>query len=58
MIYYGCTIGDNALIGFRDGKFNDLFQGRDRLGDFLTQIDREACLQLFDDYRNMPHDNY
>ena len=57
-VYYGCTIDDNALIGFRDGKFNDLFQGRDRLGDYLTEVDREACLQLFDDYRNMPHDNY
>lgn len=57
-IYYGCTIEDNAIIGFRDGKFNDLFKGRDRLGDYLTEIDREACLRLFDDYRQMPHDNY
>lgn len=57
-VYYGCTIGDNALIGFRDGKFNDLFAGRDRLGDYLTEVDRDACLQLFDDYRRMPHDNY
>ena len=57
-VYYGCTIDDNSIIGFRDGKFNDLFEGRDQLGDYLTEVDREACLQLFDDYRNMPHDNY
>lgn len=57
-IYYGCTIDDNSIIGFRDGKFNDLFEGRDRLGDYLTEVDREACLQLFDDYRRMPHDSY
>lgn len=57
-VYYGCTIKDNALIGFRDDNFNDLFEGRDRLGDYLTEVDREACLRLFDDYRNMPHDNY
>ena len=57
-IYYGCTIADNSIIGFRDGKFNDMFTGRDMLGDYLTQVDREACLQLFDEYMQLPHDNY
>lgn len=57
-IYYGCTIKDNALIGFRDEHFNEIFAGRNDLGDFLTQIDREACLSLFDEYRKKPHDNY
>ena len=57
-IYYGCTIEDNAIIGFRDAKFNDLFEGRDRLGDFLTQTDRDACLALFNEYLSMPHDEY
>ncbi len=57
-IYYGCTIDDNAIIGFRDSKFNDLFEGRDRLGDYLTQLDRDACLQLFEEYMNMPHEGY
>ena len=57
-VYYGCTIDDNALIGFRDGKFNNLFAGRDRLGDYLTEVDREACLQLFDAYMHMDRTNY
>lgn len=57
-IYYGCTIEDNAIIGFRDTKFNDLFEGRDRLGDYLVEVDREACLRLFDDYLKMPHGEY
>lgn len=57
-VYYGCTIKDNALIGFRDDHFNDLFAGRDKMADYLTEMDREACLQLFEDYRNMPHENY
>lgn len=57
-VYYGCTIKDNAIIGFRDNKFNALFAGRDRLGDYLEEVDREACLQLFDDYLHMPHDSY
>lgn len=57
-IYYGCTIKDNALIGFRDDHFNDLFAGRDKLGDYMTEVEREACLRLFDDYRRMPHEGY
>lgn len=57
-VYYGCTIKDNALIGFRDDYFNDIFSGRKELGDFLIQLDRDACLALFDDYLNLPHKNY
>ena len=57
-VYYGCTIKDNALIGFRDDHFNDIFAGRDKLGDFLVQQDREACLSLFDDYMRLPHSQY
>ena len=57
-VYYGCTIKDNALIGFRDDHFNDIFAGRDKLGDFLVQQNREACLSLFDDYMRLPHSQY
>lgn len=57
-IYYGCTIEDNGLIGFRDDKFDKLFGGRDRLGDYLIPMDREACLQLFDDYNHLNHKTY
>ncbi|MCR5192365.1 MAG: nucleoside deaminase [Bacteroidales bacterium] len=57
-IYYGCTIKDNAIIGFRDDAFNDLFSGRDKLPEFLVECDREACLDLFDEYLKTPHKNY
>ena len=57
-IYYGCTIDDNAIIGFRDAKFNDLFKGRDKLDDYLIEVDRDACLHLFDDYMQMSHNIY
>ena len=57
-LYFGCTIEDNAMIGFRDEAFDDLMGGRDRLGDFLTCVDREACLKLFETYLNMQHDLY
>lgn len=57
-IYYGCTIADNEIIGFRDNKFDQIFGGRDKLGDYMTEIDREACLRLFQDYSRMQTPKY
>ncbi|MBQ4450633.1 MAG: nucleoside deaminase [Prevotella sp.] len=57
-IYYGCTIEDNGLIGFRDDKFDKIFGGRDKLEGFMTEIDREACQQLFEEYKNLHHNLY
>lgn len=57
-IYYGCTIADNEIIGFRDNKFDQIFGGRDKLGDYMTEIDREACLRLFLDYSKMNATKY
>ena len=57
-IYYGCTIADNDAIGFRDDKFNEIFGGRDKLGDYLVQIDREACLDLFSEYVTLERISY
>lgn len=58
MIYYGCTIADNEIIGFRDNKFDQIFGGRDKLGDYMTEVDREACLCLFHDYSEMNAPKY
>ena len=44
-IYYGCTIEDNSIIGFRDGKFDEIFGGRDKLGDYMQEIDRQRSQQ-------------
>lgn len=57
-IYYGCTIADNEIIGFRDNKFDQIFGGRDKLGDYMTEVDREACLCLFQDYSKMQAPKY
>ena len=57
-VYYGCTIADNARIGFRDEHFDTLFGGRDQLGNLMTELDRDACLRLFDEYNNMTHQGY
>jgi len=57
-IYYGCTIEDNGRIGFRDDKFDTIFGGRDKLGDYMTELDRDACIELFDAYMSMTHKIY
>jgi len=57
-VYYGCTIEDNGRIGFRDDKFNGIFSGRDKLGDYLEEMDRDECLKLFDEYLKMQHELY
>ena len=57
-VYYGCTIEDNAEIGFRDEELDDLAGGREAMDDFLICIDRDACLELFDAYKNLDHEIY
>ena len=57
-VYYGCTIADNSLIGFRDEAFDSLLGGRDSLGDYLVCVDRDACLDLFRIYEGMAHSLY
>lgn len=52
-VYYGCTIRDNEIIGFRDAKFDELMGGRAKLADYLEEVDREACLRLFEEYNSM-----
>ena len=49
-VYYGCKIKDNAKIGFRDEKFDRIFSGRKKIARYLTNLDRKACLELFDRY--------
>ena len=57
-VYYGCTIADNALIGFRDEKFDKMFGGRKAFASYLTEVDRESCLQLFRFYRTLNAEKY
>ncbi len=52
-IFYGCTIEDTSRIGFRDKRFDELMGGRDKLADYLTQMQRKACLELFNEYDAM-----
>lgn len=58
LVYYGCTIEDNALIGFRDEAFDTLAGGREQFEDYLICTDREACLNLFAAYLELEHTIY
>ena len=57
-VYYGCTIEDNSLLGFRDGDFDSMFSGREKAEGYLECMDREACLALFKAYTDMDHISY
>lgn len=57
-VYYGASISDNSKIGFRDAKFNRIFGGRYKLTKYLTRIDRQECLNLFDEYNHLKHTSY
>ena len=57
-VFYGCTIKDNAQIGFRDEAFDDLSGGREAFEDKLICTDREACLELFRYYNETEHKLY
>lgn len=57
-VYYGCTIRDNAMIGFRDEAFDQMAGGREAFRGMLECVDRAACLKLFQIYRNMDHAIY
>lgn len=57
-VYYGCTIADNAKIGFRDEEMDHLMGSRQGVKDYLEELDREACLKLFDEYNAMDKELY
>ena len=58
VVYYGCTIADNAKIGFRDEAFDNKFGGREAFGEYLIEIDRVACLELFEEYAKLNPKRY
>lgn len=57
-VYYGCTIEDNEIIGFRDKKFDELFGGRKGLKNYLQELDRDKCLKLFEEYNKLNPTRY
>lgn len=47
-VYYGCNIIDTEKIGFRDKVFYETDKNT-----FLNELDREACLKLYEEYTNI-----
>jgi guanine deaminase len=48
-VYYGCTLKDTDSIGFRDVDFYES-EGKE---DYLVEVDRKDCLDLFQEYVNI-----
>jgi guanine deaminase len=51
-IYYGCNIIDTEKIGFRDKRFYEFNQLEDKT-NFISELDRKACLKLYDLYLSL-----
>lgn len=53
-IYYGCTIQENEIIGFRDNIFyNNISLSTKKMKDKLVQIDHDECVELFKKYAKL-----
>lgn len=53
-IYYGCTIQENDMIGFRDEIFyKNLSISTEKMKDKIVQIDHDECLDLFREYMDI-----
>ena len=49
-VYYACTREDAGKIGFRDDVIYDYLEGKNKDLIKLEQIDREKCIDLFEEY--------
>ena len=49
-VYYACTREDAGRIGIRDDVIYEYLEGKNRELLNLKQIDREGCIELFENY--------
>lgn len=54
-VYYGCNIVDTEDIGFKDLEFYNKLETKNL---FIKELDREACLKLYDQYKNLADKNH
>ena len=52
-VYYGCNIYDTEKIGFRDSAFYEFQNDVEKKKEFITELDRNACLKLYEKYTNI-----
>ena len=50
-IYYACTREDASKIGFRDDLIYEYLEGKNKDLISLKQIDRDECINLFEEYK-------
>lgn len=50
-VYYACTREDAAKIGFRDDLIYEYLKGNQTDLLKLHEVDREACLEVFENYQ-------
>ena len=50
-VYFGCIIDDEGNIGFRDDIIYDYLKGIDVNLLNMKQIDRNECIELFEEYK-------
>ena len=50
-IYYACTKSDAAEIGFRDDMIYEYLKGNNKDLINLKQINRDECIDLFEEYK-------
>jgi len=50
-VYYGCTKEDAGEIGFRDDKIYDYLKNKDEGLIKLQKLDRDECMELFNEYK-------
>lgn len=50
-VYYACTKEDAGNIGFRDDIIYKYLEGKNEKLINLKQIDRDECIELFEEYK-------
>lgn len=50
-VYYACTKNDASEIGFRDDIIYEYLKGNNKDLINLKQIDRNECIELFEEYK-------
>lgn len=50
-VYYGCNTSDTEIIGFRDKIFEESIP--QRKAEICREVDRDACLKLYEEYNNI-----
>ncbi|MBQ8431239.1 MAG: nucleoside deaminase [Clostridia bacterium] len=58
-LYYGCSVEDNASIGFRDDLFAEGINiNHEKLTFSIEQLERDECWKVLEEYHNMDKELY